>query len=139
MQLFKADPELAVRHILPLFVKIWKKKILDDWCKGTIVKIPKRGIYTNCNNWRGITLLSVPSKIFCKIIIKWLSTAVDKVLRKEQAGFRKGRGGIDHIFTLGNIIKQCTEWQSINFVQSSLVITRWSESTTLDRAVCEMR
>ena len=101
--LFKTDPDL----ILPLFVTIWKEKTIPvHWCKGTIVKKP------NCHTWRGITLLSVPSKIFCKIIVKRLSTAVGKVLRKEQAGFRKGRGCTDHICTLrNNIIEQCTEWQ----------------------------
>ena len=31
--------------------------------------------------------------------------------RKEQAGFRKGRGCINQIFALRNIIEQCTEWQ----------------------------
>ena len=31
--------------------------------------------------------------------------------KNEQAGFRKGRGFIDQVFTLKNIIEQCTEWQ----------------------------
>ena len=67
----------------------------------------------------GVTLLSVPSKILAKVIIRRMSDAVDETLRKEQAGFRKERGCIDQIFTLRNIIEQCTEWQRqlyINFV-----------------------
>ena len=46
--------------------------------------------------------------------MKRLSLAVE-----EQAGLKKGRGCIDHIFTLRNIIEQSTEWQStlyVNFV-----------------------
>ena len=44
---------------------------------------------------------------------------MDQQLRQEQAGFRKGRGCIDQIFTMRNIIEQCTEWQRqlyINYV-----------------------
>lgn len=71
----------------------------------------------DCNNWRGITLLSIPSKIMAKIIEQHLTEAIDKKLRNEQAGFRKGTRGIDQIFALRNIIEQCTEWQIyINFI-----------------------
>ena len=44
---------------------------------------------------------------------------MDQKLRQEQAGFRKGRGCIDHIFVLRNILEQCHEWQRkllVNFV-----------------------
>ena len=54
-----------------------------------------------------------------KIIIKRISEAIDSLLRKEQAGFRKGKGCVDQIFILRNIIEQCTEWQRqlyINFI-----------------------
>ncbi|XP_073670675.1 uncharacterized protein [Paramisgurnus dabryanus] len=119
-ELFKADPELAAKMLLPLFTAIWKERqIPTDWSEGIIVKIPKKRTLSNCNNWRGITLLSIPSKILAKIIIQRLSDAVDQHLRKEQAGFRKGRGCTDQIFVLRNIIEQCTEWQRqlyINFV-----------------------
>ena len=80
---------------------------------------PRRGYRTQCTNWRGITLLSVPSKIFCKIIQMRLSDAINTILREEQAGFRTGVGCIDHIFTLRNIIEQCIEWNTkvhINFI-----------------------
>ena len=109
-ELFQADPELAAQVLQPLFTAIWDEKQLpEDWTEGVIVKIPKKGALGNCNNWRGITLLSVPSKILAKIIIKRIEEAVDQQLRKEQAGFRPGRGCTDQIFTLRNIIEQCTE------------------------------
>ena len=76
-------------------------------------------LFPNCNNWRGITLLSIPSKVFCIVLISRITDAVDKKLRQEQAGFRKGRGCIDHIFVLRNILEQCHEWQRkllVNFV-----------------------
>ena len=87
--------------------------------QSTIIKIHKKGPLSDCNNWRGVTLLSTPSKILAKIIIQQISSAVDQQLRQEQAGFRRGRGCADQLFTLRNIIEQCTEWQRqlfINFV-----------------------
>jgi len=53
------------------------------------------------------------------VIIRRLAPALDKILRKEQSGFRSGRGCIDHITALHNIIEQSSEWQRelyINFV-----------------------
>ena len=100
-ELFKAEPELAADILQPLFTAVWEnKKVPDDWTKGVIVKIPKKGALNDCNNWRGITLLSVPSKILAKVIIGRMSGAVDNALRNEQAGFRKQRGCIDQIFAL---------------------------------------
>ena len=99
-ELFKAEPEFAAQILQPLFAAIWEEKQLpDDWTEGVIVTIPKKGALSNCNNWRGITLLSVPSKILAKLIIRRISEAVYQRLRQEQAGFRKGRGCTDQIFT----------------------------------------
>ena len=44
---------------------------------------------------------------------------MDKSLRKEQGGFRKGRGTAEQIFVLRNIMEQTNEWQAslyLNFV-----------------------
>ena len=85
-----------------------------------LVTIPKKGNLSECKNWRGIMLLSVPSKILCRIILDRIQETVDKKLRKEQAGFRKDKSCTDHIATLRIIVAQCIEWQSslyyINFV-----------------------
>ena len=67
-----------------LFTSIWKgKRIQNDWSKFLILKIPKKGSLKNCDNWRGITLLSIPSKILAKVIIQRISDAIDKQLRRE--------------------------------------------------------
>jgi len=82
----------------PLFDTIWdRKKIPDDWGQGIINRIPKKGALSKCSKWCGITLLSGPSKILAKFMMKRLSLAVDLKLREEQAGSRRGRGCIDHI------------------------------------------
>ena len=82
-ELFKADPSLAADILHPLFTKIWNNNTIPTtWSTGNIVKLPKKGDLTNCNNWRGITLLSIPSKIFSRIIINRIKTAVDAKIRR---------------------------------------------------------
>jgi len=78
---------------------------LDNWTKGVVIKNPKKGASKDCNNWRGITPLSTPCKILAKISIQRILNAVDQQLRKEQAGFRKGRGCADQIFALRIIVE----------------------------------
>ena len=69
------------------------------------MKILKKRALNNCNNWRGIALLSVPSKILAKIIIQQIADTVDQQLRREQVGFWKGKGCTDQILILRNIIE----------------------------------
>ncbi|KAL1276316.1 hypothetical protein QQF64_035939 [Cirrhinus molitorella] len=86
---------------------------------GHIIKLPKKGDLSNCENYRGITLLSVPGKIFNRILLERMRDAVDVRLRDHQAGFRRNRSCTDQISTLRIIIEQSLEWNSslyMNFV-----------------------
>ena len=114
----KADVQTSTEMIHPLLMKIWEsEQIPEEWKKGYLVKLPKKGDLSSCNNWRGIMLLSVPSKILTRIILERLKRALDKTLREEQAGFRQDRSCTDHIATLRIIIEQSLEWQSpLHFV-----------------------
>ena len=83
------------------------------------MKLPKKGDLALCKNWRGIMLLSVPSKVLTRIILERLKDAIDEQLRPEQAGFRKDKSCTDQIATLRIIIEQSLEWQSplyMNFI-----------------------
>ena len=43
-ELYKAESDVAVKELTRLFKRIWhEEKIPDQWKKGLIVKIPKRG------------------------------------------------------------------------------------------------
>ena len=59
---------------------------------------------TDCDNWRGITLIPVIVKIF--------GSANNNKMRNEQAGYREGRNTTEQIFVLRNIIEQVIEWNS---------------------------
>ena len=80
LEVLKVDPEITAEMLYPLLEKIWKEeKIPEDW-EGLIIKMPKKGDLPNCNNWRGVTLLSIPSKILTRIVlnrikIQWNNTS----------------------------------------------------------------
>ncbi len=116
----KADVENAVNLFYPLFKKIWEEgQIPMEWKEGHLIKLPKKGDLTNCNNYRGITLLSIPSKVFNRIILNRIKDAVDTRLHDQQAGFRKERSCTDQIATLRIILEQSLEWNSslyVNFI-----------------------
>ena len=70
LEVLKVDSEITAEMLYPLLEKIWKEeKIPEDWEEGLIIKIPKKGDLSNCNNWRGVTLVSIPSKILTRIIL----------------------------------------------------------------------
>ncbi|KAL6479464.1 hypothetical protein MHYP_G00128970 [Metynnis hypsauchen] len=109
----KADAKTTAEILHPLLQKIWEQeKVPADWKLGYLVKLPKKGDLSQCSNWRGIMLLSIPSKVLTRIILERLKKALDQRLRSEQAGFRQDRSCIHHIATLHIIIKQSIEWQT---------------------------
>lgn len=64
-EIVKTNPTNTEKVLLPLFNRIWKeKKMPGKWKKGINIKIPKKGDLAKCENYRGITLLPVISKVF---------------------------------------------------------------------------
>jgi hypothetical protein len=116
----KSDVETTADMLLPLFENIWEEEeIPTDWKDGHIIKLPKKGVLSSCENYRGITLLSVPGKVFNRILLERMRDAVDVRLQRHQAGFRRDRSSTDQIAMLHIMVEQSLEWNSllyINFV-----------------------
>ena len=84
--------------LLDLCNRIWREeKIPEEWMKGLLIKLPKKGDLSYCKNWHGIMLLNIASKVFCRVILERMKFALDEKLREEQAGFRDGRSCKDQI------------------------------------------
>ena len=116
----KTDIPTTVEILYGLFEKIWKEeKIPNDWKDGHLIKLPKKGDLSNCGNYRGITLLSIPGKVFNRILLERMKDTLDGALRENQAGFRKNRSCVDQIAALRIIVEQSEEWNSpllVNFI-----------------------
>jgi hypothetical protein len=89
-EVLKVDAETSIDLLYSMFVNIWvEEKLPAAWKKGMIVKLPKKGDTTNCNNWRGITFLSVASKVFSSIILNRIKDSIEMCLRKRASGVSK--------------------------------------------------
>ena len=101
----KADLKTTVEILYSLFENIWEKEeVPTNWKEGYLIKLPKKDL-SNCNNYRGITLLSVPGKVFNMILLERMKGRVDPILRDQQAGFRQDRSCTDQIATLRIIVE----------------------------------
>ena len=116
-EMLKADLEQTSLELQIIFDLIWEKETVPaQWTKGLICKIPKKGNLQECGNWRGITLLPLASKVLSRILINRIQKGVDASLRKEQAGFRTGKGTVNQIFILRNILEQVNEWNATLYI-----------------------
>ena len=78
-----------------------------QWRQGLIVSLYKKGDAEDPGNYRGITLLNVVGKLFCKILNNRLVIRLEseKALHEGQAGFRAKRSCVDNVYTLNEIIQ----------------------------------
>lgn len=120
-ELIKAGGDTIVNALHVLLNKIYySETVPEEWSRGIIIPIYKRkGDKMDCNNYRGITLLSIPGKVLSKVIQRRISAYVEEVLGEEQAGFRPGRSTIDQLFTIRQILEKYIETNNtcyINFI-----------------------
>ena len=129
----KAGLETSTQLLYNLIGKIWTEEdIPQDWKEGHLVKLPKKGDLSICDNYRGIMLLSVPGKVLNRILLERMKKAVDQELRDNQAGFRQNRSCADQIATLRIIIEQSLEFNSSLY---TVFIDFQKAFDSLDRAV----
>ena len=89
----------------------WKTgKTPKEWQTGVIIPIFKKGDRKQCTNYRGISLLSLPGKVYAKCLERKCRQIVEPILEDCQCGFRPGRSTTDQIFTLKQIFEKSWEY-----------------------------
>ena len=85
-----------------LFRQVWSTgDIPNDWKEAIVVPVYKgKGARTSCNNYRPISLLSVPGKVFAAILLSRIKPLLLRTGRPNQSGFRPGRSTSDAILAL---------------------------------------
>ncbi|TWW80198.1 hypothetical protein D4764_01G0000130 [Takifugu flavidus] len=76
-----------------------------DWQTGVVVPLFKKGDRRVCSNYRGITLLSLPGKVYSGVLERRVRRTVEPRIQEEQCGFRPGRGTVDQFYTLSRVFE----------------------------------
>ena len=80
----------------------------EGWKEGIVVPVLKKGAGERVEDYRGITLTQTAYKIYASVLAERLRLEVEEkmILPPSQAGFRRGVGCVDHIYTLNYLINR---------------------------------
>ena len=82
-----------------------EEAIPDEWCNSSLVPIFKnKGDVLDCNNYRGIKLMSHTMKVWEKVIERRLRE--ESEISQNQFGFMPGRGTTDAIFAIRQLCEK---------------------------------
>jgi hypothetical protein len=106
--LTQAGGETLLSGIHKVVNSTWNKEELpDQWKESIIVPIYKKGDKTDCNNYRGISLLFIQNCI--NILPSSLSIHVDEIIGDHRCGYRRNRSTIYQIYCINQILEK--KWE----------------------------
>lgn len=83
-------------------------------------------------NYRGISLLSIPGKVYASILLHRITSQVENQLSEAQCGFRPNRGTVDAIYALRTLGAACGEFNMclakayIDLTKAYDSVNRWA-------------
>ena len=103
--------------LLHLFLKIQETgKVPQKFKDALIVVLYKKNSRLNCGNYRPISLLSHIYKLFISIIANRVKNDLYASFPASQAAYQPGRGTIEQIFALEQIIEKAIEFNNPVFI-----------------------
>ena len=103
----KNAPPVLIQKLVTLFNRVKNKgEVPRAWKRGRLVLIHKKGAKTDVYNYRPLTVLTVVSGLYTKVLNSRLAAVVEDhgLLGEIQNGFRKTRSGGDCAFVLNTIL-----------------------------------
>ena len=86
-----------------------QQKSPEDWSRGLITPVHKKGDKLDPANYRPITLLSIPGKVFCRMVLTRIQETTDSHLTEEQMWIRSARGTTDATFIVRQLFEKSKE------------------------------
>ena len=117
-EIIKCGGSILSKHLLDLLCQCWEEgAVPQDMRDANIITLYKnKGDRSDCNNYRGISLLSIVGKIFARVILARLQKLADRIYPESQCGFRSERSTIDMIFSVRQLQEKCREQQKPLFI-----------------------
>ncbi|KAK3572533.1 hypothetical protein QTP86_034321, partial [Hemibagrus guttatus] len=81
-----------------------------DWATRVVVPLFKKGDRRVCSNYRGITLLSLPGKVYSRVLERRVRPLVEPRIQEDQCGFRPSHGTLDQLYTLHRVLEGSWEF-----------------------------
>ena len=107
----KIGDEVTVNWLKVIADQIWESEVIPkDWKCQIVIPIHKNGSKSLCQNYRGIALLCVASKVFGRAVLNKLQDMVESQLGENQCGFRPNRGCSDQIFSAKILMQRAKEF-----------------------------
>jgi hypothetical protein len=113
---------------------VWRcGKAPVEWKRALVVPLYKnKGSKDEPGSYRGISLLSIPGKVYASILLHRVAAQVEEQLHEAQCGFRPGRGTVDAMFVLRSLSAACGEHNTclakayIDLTKAYDSINRWA-------------
>jgi len=89
-----------------IYFRIWNGEFPSTWNEASIISIPKKGDdLSDCDNYRGISLINNDIKLISKIVSKRISEYGFKnnFIRPEQFGFRNKEESVSLFISIREI------------------------------------
>ena len=101
-------------HILRICNSVFENEIPpEDWKINIVIPIPKKSLSRTLqtSDFRGISMMSIPAKIYNRLILNRIYDEINKKLRINQAGFRRNMNTTQQINTIRRILEGFKEKQ----------------------------
>ncbi len=111
-EVIKADQKsVLLDRLHELLLQCWEVgTVPQDMRDANIITLYKnKGDRCDCNNFRGISLLSIVGKVFARVVLNRLQVLAERVYPEVQCGFRSQRSTINMIFSLRQLQEKCRE------------------------------
>lgn len=140
VEIMQAMERINLRVMYERLVRVWCQvaPMPPEWLDGYLCLSLKKGDLSSCSNWRGITLLSGPGKVFARIIAARLYdySETHHLLPEWQCGFRAGHSAIDMVFTLRMILETAKRKQRCLIQEGCLKLSLLCVATMWKIDVC---